>query len=81
MAMIIVNYCQGILALEKLWNGPSVVTLAVWFQLSPLLCLSAMLEGGVASENTVWPVALTTSHILQSIPCHGNPFKESVGAP
>lgn len=79
MAMIIVNYCQGILALEKLWNGPSVVTLAVWFQLSPLLYLSAMLEGGVASENTIWFVALT-SHILQSIPRHGNPFKESIGA-
>lgn len=80
MAIIIVNYCQGILALEKLWNGPSVVTLAAWFQLSPLSYLSTMLEGGVASENTMWPVALI-SHILQSITCHGNPFKESIGAP
>lgn len=80
MAMIIVNYCQGILALEKLWNGPNVVTLAVWFQLSPLSYLSAVLEGGVASENTMWPVALT-SHILRSRACHGKPFKESIGAP
>lgn len=43
-------------------------------------CCVCALEVGVASENTMWPEALT-SHILRSRACHGNPFKESLGAP